>query len=103
MNEIKLEFEVREPEADIAWVASPQVLVHRAVDGKIKVIVYFMINNAMTITGGTAQSAMGKVKLWFRGESPSGLFTASNRVAKIEYTFPNPQGMARNFEFMGQR
>jgi len=62
-----------------------------------------MANTALEIKSGFAKTAMGNLMLYYLADSPSGAFTASNKLHKVLFTFPNAQGMARTFEFRGQK
>lgn len=103
MNDIEFKFEEVAPEYAEAIVPKPQIVVLNLDISTTKVIVYFMANTALTITGGYVKSAMGKVNLQYLAESPSGAYTASVNLKKIIFTFSNVQGMATNFEFTGQK
>jgi len=100
---LEYEFEVLEPEDDLENAPTPQMLVLNTKDNQLRVTIYFMANTALGITGGIAKSAMGKVKLQYTAETPSGAYTASVSLRKIVFTFTDPQGMASNFEFNGQK
>lgn len=102
MNNLDFNFEEVEPEYQDALAATPQMVVLSLGLNTVKVIVYFMLNNGLHITGGKVLSGMGVVTLTCKAESPSGCVTASNRLRKIIYTFTNAQGMAREFEFKCQ-
>ena len=102
MNKLRYMFEVLEPETPEAMVPSPQMLVFCEGVHTVKVIVYFMANSALVITGGVARSAMGKIKLQYKAHSPSGAYNASIDLRKVMFTFPETQGMARQFEFEGE-
>lgn len=92
-------FKEIEPEQDIESVSSPQLLVSNMANGSLKVSVYFMCNSAHEIFEGKVSSGMGKTTLHCKLRSPSGTVTASVKLRKVEYVFPNPQGMANNFVF----
>jgi hypothetical protein len=62
-----------------------------------------MENAAFSITGGSAKSALGKVKLQYTAESTSGAIAASVALNKIVFTFYDPKGMTTNFEFIGRK
>jgi len=62
-----------------------------------------MANTVLEVTGGEAKAAMGKVRLQYTAVTESGAYTASETLRKIIFTFNNPQGMARNYEFNGQK
>ena len=100
---MEYKFEVLIPEQDIARVPYPQMLISNMKDGSLKVTVYFMENKALQITGGIARAGKGRVKLYYEAISPSGAYTASVEINKVAYIFPNPEGMAGNFEFLGNR
>lgn len=100
---MEYEFDVLDVEENFESVASPQVLIINTGLYERKVFVYFMANTALNITDGIAQSAMGKIKLQYTAESPSGAMTASQTLRKICFTFKNSQGMANSYEFLGER
>ncbi len=96
-------FEILEPEHPESLVGSPQTVVFNRELDLVSVVVYFMANGALQITGGEAKSALGKVKLQYTAESPSGAYTACQSLRKIMFTFENAGGMASVFEFIGQK
>ncbi len=91
-------FEAVQPEEEFDFVSTPQILVMHTKENELKVIVYLMINTAYVITEGFAVSGLGTMKLFYRVNS-GGVVCASQKLAKIIYTFPNPQGMCTNFRF----
>ena len=100
---VEYEFEVQEPEDEIGYVPSPQMLIVHTKNDQLRVTIYFMANTAQEISGGIAMSAMGKVKLQYSAITPSGAYTASQTLRKVVFTFNSPQGMTSNFEFDGQK
>ncbi len=100
---MEYEFEVQEPEDEMEYVASPQMLIVHTKNNQLRVTIYFMTNAALEINGGIARSAMGKVKLQYTAGTPSGAYTASQVLRKVTFTFISPQGIASNFEFHGQK
>lgn len=96
---MKFSFKEVEPEASIESVSSPQLLVCNMADGSLKVLIYFMCNAAQEVLEGRVNSGMGKTILLCKLQSPSGVVTASVKLRKLEYVFPNPQGMITNFVF----
>ena len=103
MNHIEFKFEEETPEYAGAIVSKPQIIVLNLDIDTAKVIVYFMTNTALSITGGYVKSAMGKVSLQYLAESPNGVYNTSIGLRKVIFTFPNTQGMAKNFKFKGQK
>lgn len=92
-----------EPESELASVRTPQLSVLTTKNNHIKVVIYFMANNALTINGGLAVPAMGKVKLFYLATSLSGAYTSSQNLRKISFIFKSSKGLADNFEFCGQK
>gem|GEM_PF-3009385 len=100
MNNIAYQFEVMTPELPDALAPEPQTLVFALDIHTVKVFVYFMLNSALSITGGQASSAMGTVELSLTVDSPSGVVCASVNLRKVCFTFTEAQGMARSFRFI---
>ena len=100
---MEYEFEVQEPEDELEFVSTPQLLIVSTKNGHLKVIIYFMSNTALEINDGIAKSAMSKIKLQYTAVPSNDAYTASQILRKVVYTFTNPQGMASNFEFIGQK
>ena len=100
---MQYEFEVQEPGDEMEYVPSPQMLIFHTKNDQLRVTIYFMANTALEINGGIAKSAMGKVKLQYSANPPSGAYTASQSLRKVVFTFDSPQGMATSFEFHGQK
>lgn len=103
MNELKYDFAVVDVENEISFVSEAQILVFRTKQEETRIQVYFMINTAYEITAGIAKSSLGKTRLWYVASSPSGAVTASIKVAKIQFTFPQSEGLALNFQFLGEK
>ena len=103
MNNLKYEFAVKTPESNIRGVGSPQVFKYYTHDNKVRVSIYFMVNNALEIVDGKAISAVGAIRLRCFSKSPSGCLNASVKLVKVEFTFLEPQGMASNIEFEGNK
>ena len=100
---MKFTFEVLNVEEEIAFVSSPQITVFDSIDGQRNIIIYFMANTAIEIIEGHAVSGLGKVKLFYTAASKNNVLTASNSIRKVVYKFSNPQGMANQVEFHGQK
>ena len=100
---MEYEFEIQEPEEELEYVPTPQMLIASTKSNQLKATIYFMANTALQIRSGIAKSAMGKIRLQYVADTPSGAYTASETLRKIVFTFTNPQGMASNFEFHGQK
>ena len=100
---MKYEFIVLKPEDDFIFVDCPQMLVAGHQLGELHVIIYFMANDALEITGGIASTTMGKVILQYTAISPSGAYAASQSLHKIAFRFASPKGMPNKFEFKGQK
>ncbi len=83
------DFAVIPVEDSLVSVASPQLIAFRDADHVVRVWVYLMLNNALSVTSGQARAAMGKIRLSYSAESPSGALTASQRLAKLEFIFPD--------------
>ena len=103
MKDLEYTFEVLEPETELSSVSSPQLMVLKTKSNYLKVVIYFMANTAISITEGFVNTGIGKVKLQYKGELPGKAVTASQTLRKIAFIFPNPQGMASEFEFCGQK
>jgi len=97
------EFSVIPNEDGIQSVMAPQMTVFYAPDYVINVRIYLMVNRAMQITDGIAKTAIGQTKLWYVAHSPSGAMTASIKLVRLQFTFPNMQGAVPDFMFIGQR
>lgn len=103
MNDLKYDFSVVDVENEISFVSEAQILVFRTKQEKTIIQVYFMINSAYEITAGIAKSSLGKIRLWYVASSPSGAVAASIKLAKIQFTFPQSEGLAQNFQFLGEK
>ncbi|MGH1538817.1 MAG: hypothetical protein ACRBHB_00210 [Arenicella sp.] len=97
------EFEVQEPEEEFDYVPSAQMLIVNTRNKQLRVIIYFMANTALEISQGIATTSMGKVRLQYMADTPSGAYTASQTLRKIVFVFTDPQGMAKEVEFLGQK
>lgn len=100
---MKFSFSVLETDEDTVLVASPQVCAYQNRDNAIVVEVLFMENAGASITNGFARPAMGKTILEYEIEFPGGAVTASIKLFKIQYVFPDSKGMSNQFEFKGKR
>ncbi len=99
MNDLDYTFKVLEPEYPDAFVANPQLLVFDMESNIKKVSVYFMANGAAEISDAGVKHGMGKINLRCDAISQSGAYTASVTLRKVEYTFANAAGLAREFSF----
>ncbi len=98
---LPFDFQVLEPEDPDSHAEQPQILVLSQSMDVLQVWVYFMLNQALEITGGHVTHGMGKIKLWCTAETPSGAYTASTNLRKVLYTFSEAQGLSRDFSFAG--
>ena len=96
---MKYSFKVLKPEPGMNRVPSIQQVQFLSEEGHLIVWVYFMINQAVTITKSEVHAGFGKVKLTCVCGSASGAYTASVNLRKVEFRFFEPQGMSNQFVF----
>ena len=100
---MKFTFKVLEPEEEMVFVSSPQILVFETSNGEKIVFIYFMANSGLEIIEGHVVSSLGKVKLSYSATSANDALTASVSLRKIAFIFSKSQGMANQIEFNGQK
>ena len=91
-------FDIEEPEERYSLTPTSQFLVLHRSDGGMDVIVYLMLNTAVTITESRVSSGMGTTTLRILSCSESGAFCASQSLRKVRFGFDDPKGMATKFK-----
>ncbi len=100
---IRYEFSEIPTEDGIEAVNPPQMIVVRNKDYAPMVRIYLMLNNALRVTGGTAEVVEEKIELSYAAHSPSGAFTASRRLIRLQFVFPDLVRSLPEFVFLGQQ
>lgn len=89
-------FEEVVPEEEFDFVSEPQLMVLFTKDGRLKVIVYLMINTAHSITKVIVMPG----KIICKPSYPQNIVCASQKLTKLIFTFPDSQGMNTDFQFI---
>jgi hypothetical protein len=100
-NVMEYEFSVTEVDEHMMFVASPQLRAYKNINEAWVVDILFMENSAAFISRGIAKPGMGKIVLEYEVEYPDGAAAASIKLFKVQYVFPNTEGMPTEFEFKG--
>ena len=100
---IKHTFDIEEPEERYSFSPVTQFLVLHRSDGGLDVIIYLMLNTAVTITGSRVSSGMGTTVLSILYCSESGAYCASETLRKVRFGFDDPMGMATKFKVDTQK
>ncbi len=96
-------FEEVELEEEFSSVPGPQIVVLFTKDGGLKVVVYLMINSAHSVTKAVVAPGMGKTKIICKPSNPRGIASASIKLTKLLFTFPDSQGMCTKFAIVEKK